>query len=638
MIVGTAGHIDHGKTTLVRALTGVDTDRLPEEKRRGISIELGYAFVPTPGGPPIGLIDVPGHERLVHTMLAGATGIDAVLLLVAADDGVMPQTREHLAVATLLGIGDGAVVVTKCDRAAPARIDQVRQQIAELVLGTPLAQAPVFLTAAPSGDGIEPLRQWLIGLAARAGRIDDAGQAFRLAVDRVFTLAGVGTVVTGTVCSGAISSGDPVQLAPTDLQARVRSIHAQNRPSERAHAGQRCALNLVGVERDELEHGQWACDPSVALATDRIDARVTVWHGQARPLRSGSMVHLHVGTSDVLARVAALDADPLMPGAGGLVQLTLRRRIGAWRGDRIVLRDAAAAHTIAGGQVLDALAPVRHRKSPERLAQLLALELGDAAQRLDALLQVAPFGVAMHRLQRGWALGAVEPILPANALRTGDGEGAWLIAPSRWDALRQVLLGCLAQIHDHEPDSIGAEVGRLKRMALPRADPTVADGAIDSLVAAGRIVRQGAFLQLPEHAVRLSEQERRLAERMLPMLQAGDADPPWVRDIARDLKQPETAVRSALARQAQCGEVFQVVKDLYLHRATVERLAAVARDLARRDGAVRAAPFRDATGLGRKRAIQILEFFDRIGLLRRVRDDHLLRPATRLFIESHAEP
>jgi selenocysteine-specific elongation factor len=633
MIVGTAGHIDHGKTTLVRALTGVDTDRLPEEKRRGISIELGYAFVPTPQGPPIGLVDVPGHERLVHTMLAGATGIDAVLLLVAADDGVMPQTREHLAIAALLGIRSGAVVLTKCDRVAPARIEQVKTQVGELVRDTPLAQAPVFVTAAPSGGGIEPLRQWLIELAGRIGGPIDAGQAFRLAVDRVFTLAGIGTVVTGSVFSGSIANGDLIQIVPGDQQARVRSIHAQNQPCERAQAGQRCALNLAGTDRDRIERGQWICDPRVAMATDRLDAHITVWRDQAQSLRSGASVHLHVGAAAVMARLALLQSDPLMPGQGGYVQFLLDRKVGAWRGDRIVVRDAAAARTIAGGQVLDPSAPARYRKAPERLAQLSALEEAGVTQRLDAVLQAASFGVSMRQLQRAWALTAVEPALPESAIRIGDGDSGWAIAQARWSALQQRLLDALAQLHARESDSIGAEAGRLKRIALPRADPVVADQAIESLLAAGRIARQGAFLQLPEHAVRLSEQEERLAQRILPLLEAGDSDPPWVRDIAGELKQPEAIVRITLARQAQRGEVFQVVKDLYLHRRAVEKLAVTARALAQRDGSVSAAQFRDATGLGRKRAIQILEFFDRIGLLRRVRDEHLVRPGSKLFVE-----
>ena len=521
--------------------------------------------------------------------------------------------------------------MTKCDRAAPARLEEVARQIGQLVRGTPLAGAPLFRTAAPRGEGIESLRRWLIDLQARPGRVHHENEAFRLAVDRVFTLPGAGTVVTGSVFSGAVGVDDMVQVAPGGRRARVRSVHAQNRPCSTARAGQRCALSLASLSKDEIARGQWICDPRIALATDRLDARITVWHDQAQALCSGATVHLHVGAADVLARVALLQAQTLPPGAGGLVQLVLRRSVGAWHGDRIVLRDATASRTLAGGRVLDPWAPSRYRKTPQRLAQLAALEQDAAEQRLAALLQAAPTAVAVEPVQRAWSLKSVEPILPRGAVRIGTGEAAWLAGAGGFEGACRALLDALARSHAAEPDSSGIEAARLGRIALPRAPAALAQHAIQTLVAQERMTRDGAFVQLPEHAVRLSEQELRLAQRIVPLLQAGGFDPPWVRDLAHDLKQPEAAVRAALARQSQRGAVFQIVKDLYLHRASVEQLAAAARELALREGMVRAACFRDATGLGRKRAIQILEFFDRIGLLRRVRDAHRVRPGTRLF-------
>ncbi|HSC01040.1 MAG TPA: selenocysteine-specific translation elongation factor, partial [Burkholderiaceae bacterium] len=355
MIVGTAGHIDHGKTTLVRALTGVDTDRLPEEKRRGISIELGYAFLDAPPrdgrSERIGFIDVPGHERLVHTMLAGATGIDLALLLVAADDGVMPQTREHLAVLSLLGVARGAVVITKADRADARQLDAVRRDVAALVADTPLRATPVFVLSATNGDGVEALRSWLFGQTLRAGVAHDGALGFRLAIDRAFTLDGVGTVVTGTVHAGAVQVDDELELVPAReaTRVRVRSLHAQNRAVDRALAGQRCAVALAGVAKEAIARGQWLTAPSIALASDRIDVQLTLWHGETHALRSGTPVHVHLGASDTPGTVAILDgADPLPPGASACVQLVLQRPIGAWHGDRVVLRDASASRTLAG--------------------------------------------------------------------------------------------------------------------------------------------------------------------------------------------------------------------------------------------------------------------------------------------------
>jgi selenocysteine-specific elongation factor len=286
MIIGTAGHIDHGKTTLVRALTGVDTDRLPEEKRRGISIELGYAYLHAPDGVSLGFVDVPGHERLLHTMLAGATGIDHALLVVAADDGVMSQTREHLAVVALLGVRDATVAITKADRVDAARIAEVRAEVAALLAPTPFADAPMLAVSATTGEGIETLRARLLDVAREEWTRED-GLAFRLAVDRAFTLSGVGTVVTGTVFSGTVRIGDELRLGPGERSVRVRGIHAQNQQAESAHAGQRCALALAGVTKDEAHRGDWVCTPAIALATDRIDVLLTLWPDEAKAARAG---------------------------------------------------------------------------------------------------------------------------------------------------------------------------------------------------------------------------------------------------------------------------------------------------------------------------------------------------------------
>ena len=467
MIVGTAGHIDHGKTTLVRALTGVDTDRLPEEKQRGISIELGYAFLDTPDGQRIGFIDVPGHERLVHTMVAGASGIDYALLLVAADDGPMPQTREHLAVLALLGIARGAVVITKADRADAARIDAVRAEMQALLTGTPLAQAPVLAVSAHSGDGIEALRTLLFEADAQqpGARADDDALGFRLAIDRAFTLAGAGTVVTGTVHAGQLHAGEELALVPGSQQARARSLHAQNRPVASAHAGQRCAVALPGLAREDAARGQWLTHPAVALATDRLDARLMLWQGEARPLRSGARVLAHIGAAQVAASVAVLDTEVLAPGASALVQLVLHAPVGAWHGERVLLRDAAASRTLAGGRVLDPFAPTRYRRTPQRLAELAALELSGSAARLAALLAAAPQGVDLRRFARAqgllqWPRSA----LPESAL-VNDGMA---LGAEQAEGFTAAALAALQAFHERQPDELGPDTARLRRLAAPR--------------------------------------------------------------------------------------------------------------------------------------------------------------------------
>lgn len=630
MIVGTAGHIDHGKTTLVRALTGVDTDRLPEEKQRGISIELGYAFLDLPDGQRIAFIDVPGHERLVHTMVAGATGMDFALLLVAADDGPMPQTLEHLAVLSLLGVQRGAVVVTKADRAAPERVAEVSAQARALLQHTPLADAPVLAVSATTGQGVDGLRALLADEARAAAARTRAADAafFRLAVDRAFTLDGVGTVATGTVHAGRVQAGDELLLVPGDERVRVRSVHADNRAVGAAHAGQRCALALPGVAKERVARGQWLVSPQAALATDRLDATLTLWHDEPRALRTGTPVQLHLGAEAVPASVAVLDRDVLRPGETARVQMVLRQRIGAWHGDRLVLRDASATRTVAGGAVLDPFAPVRYRRTPTRLAELDALALPQLPDRVAALVAAAPQGVDLARLRaaQGCALPPLHGVLEA---------GGWGLGAAQTAQARQALLAALTAFHETHPDELGPDAARLRRLALPRLNDTLFRALLAALIAEGAALLRGAFVHLPAHGVRLSASEERIAQKVAPRLAEAGFEGAWARDLARDSGESEPLMRTTLSRLAQRGELHQVVKDLFYPPATMATLAATVRRVAAAQaGEVTAASFRDATGLGRKRAIQLLEHFDRIGLLRRVGDVHKLRSDSTLFLDA----
>jgi len=647
MIVGTAGHIDHGKTTLVRALTGVDTDRLPQEKQRGISIELGYAFLDAPDGSRIGFIDVPGHERLVHTMLAGATGIDFALLLVAADDGVMPQTREHLAVLSLLGLQRGAVAITKIDRVAAERVQAVCDEVEALLADTPLAGAPLLPVSAHSGVGLEPLRQLLLEAARATPPRASGDAAFRLAIDRAFTLAGVGTVVTGTVHAGQVQVGDEVALTPSakGQRARVRSLHAQNRAVTQARAGERCAVSLVGIAKDEISRGQWLAAPAAALATERFDATLRLWQGEARALRSGTPVHVHIGACDVMGTVAVLErldrpapgtggtlgtaaADSLAPGERGHVQIVLREPVAAWHGDRVVLRDNSAGRTLAGGLVLDPFAPARYRRTPQRLAELAAWSLPDAPSRLAALTAAASQGLALQRwaCAEGLQASALSQ-LPEGSLHAVDSaHGDWALSAVHRAAWRDALLAALRRFHERQPDELGPDAGRLRRLAAPRLPDALWRTLLAALVDEAAVTLRGAFVHLPEHGLRLSATDERLSQKIAPLMAGGGFEGHWARDLARNTGEGEALMRTTLARLAQRGDMHQVVKDLYYAPACMATLAAVARRVAAQaNGEVTAAAFRDATGLGRKRAIQLLEYFDRVGLLRRVGDVHRLR-------------
>lgn len=622
MIIGTAGHIDHGKTTLVKALTGVDCDRLKEEKARGITVDLGYAYTPLASGEVLGFIDVPGHEKLIHNMLAGATGIDFALLVIAADDGPMPQTREHLEIIELLGIRRGAIALTKIDLASAEQQAQAIAAISELLAGTALAGAPIFPVAAAAGLGIGELRAHLDHAAAELGEPRPQG-GFRLAIDRCFTLGGIGTVVTGTAFSGTVKVGDQLLLSPPAKAVRVRSLRVQDQAGERGRAGQRIALGLAGLEKADVERGMWLLAPGLHAPISRFDAQIRVLSGQPA-LKHWTPVHLHLGAEDVPARIALLGADEIPPGGENWAQINVDRNIGALAGDRFILRDASARHTIGGGRVLDIFPPNRKKRSPERLAMLGALADDDPARALQLASEQQPAGVDLdaYALNRNLDPAARQKIVATLGLKV---VGNTAFSPLRWQALADKLLATLAAEHQRAPDMPGVERDRLRRLTLP----TLARPAFDLLLAEplgdGRIVQTNAWLHLPEHRVQLAASDHALWLRLKPLLDAEPYNPPRVRDLARSNGIGDDNVRSLLKRVARMGEAYPVAHDHYFSAGAVADLATRVAMLNGRDGCARAATLRDEIGGGRKVAIHILEFFDRIGYTRRVRDTHVLR-------------
>jgi selenocysteine-specific elongation factor len=636
MIVGTAGHIDHGKTTLVRALSGVDTDRLKEEKARGISIELGYAYVPLDNGDVLGLIDVPGHEKLVHTMTAGASGIDYALLVIAADDGVMPQTREHLAILQLLGVKQGAVALTKIDRVDAQRLQEVREEIKSFLAGSTLQSTlhpvPVFNTNATLSDdpGVAALNAHLRLVAAEWRMRRDDG-LFRLAIDRVFTLSGQGTIVTGTVVAGRVSVGDTLLLAPKGKPVRVRSIHAQNRAADSGRAGERCALNLAGIEKDAIDRGDWIVDPTLSRSSERIDTTLTLLPDAGITLHHWAPLHVHLGTQHQVAHVVLLDGESLGPDHTARVQLVFERPLCALPGDRFIVRNAQANRTIGGGHVLDPFGPARKRRTPERLQWLDAIQTMLNSGTLDALLDRAPNGLPRLLLEQLSGMAASSLNLPANTRTVAlSGDDASFVAGTTWHALTLRLLVALKQFHERSPDEQGPDASRLRRIVAPLMDDALWRALINDACASGAIIRSGPWLHLPAHTVTFDDAEQALSPQLLSAIQAGGFNPPWVRDLASSLDVPEERVRSLMRKLARQGEVFQVVRDLFYHRDAIHELAAIAAFEAKKnDARLAAAPFRDATALGRKRAIQVLEFFDRVGYTRFHREMHVMRADSR---------
>src|SRR5438067_4077088 len=641
MILATAGHIDHGKTALVRALTGVDADRLPEEKRRGLTIDLGFAYASLPDGTELGFVDVPGHERFLPNMLAGVLSIDRVLLIVAADDGPRPQTLEHLDILELIGIAEITGVITKIDRVPEERRAAVEIEVAGLLAEAGYEDSPIFAVSSLSGEGIPELSAHL----SRIATIADAGRAarpaagcFRIPIDRAFSLSGIGLVVTGTVAAGEVAPGDHLVLSPRGIEVRVRGIHAHNRPIEKASAGERCALNLAGSfpEGGEPRRGDWVVAPLAHLPTSRLDCRLSVSRAAPAPLRDGLPVHVHLGTEDVVARAAVLGARSIAPGDRGFVQLDLERPIGALWGDRVILRDHAARHTLAGGRVIDPQPARRGRSRPERLAVLAAMAERDPGDALEKLGETAGI-IDLPRFARIRNLPQSEAEALADAAglsRFSAGATAIAISAEQLARLGDRLLAALGELHAMQPDSLGPSRAALFRRLRSSAPEAALDAALAQLQSAGKVVRDGAVLRLAEHQPRLSRDDERLWKQVHPLLAAADLRPLRVRELAAELSlEPEPLTRF-LKRVERFGRVAQVAPNRFFLPETIESLAAIASELAEASPAPRftAAEFNDRSAIGRNLTVEVVEYLDRLGVTHREGEARtVLRSAAEVF-------
>lgn len=624
MIVATAGHIDHGKTLLVKTLTGVDTDRLPEEKARGISIDLGFAYWPLEDGNVIGFVDVPGHERFIRNMLAGVCGIDFALLVVAADDGVMPQTVEHLHILDLLGIRRGIAVVTKTDRVADERTEAVRGQVAALLERTSLSGIPILAASAVSGSGIGELRQALAAAAHDQASRSAEGQHFRFAIDRAFTVAGSGTVVTGTVFNGAAGIGDRLVISPKGTPVRVRGMQMRGLTVERAQAGQRCAVNLTGADLETVARGDWLLHEAIHAPTQRLDARVTVLAAEKQPLKHWTPLHVHLATADVTARVSIPRGQAIAPGASAVVQLVLAKPVGALNGDRFIVRDQSARRTLGGGVVLDPLPRTGRRSSGTRLAELAALERGEPAAALAEWLRSGDQGVDIARFERIFNLlperaaqlyAAAGIVALGKEVRTG-------IARTARDGLRERVPGAVRDFHRAQPQATGIESSALRAQLAPRLPAEAFQSLLRELADERKLELSGSTVRLPGHDATSNPEDQRLWQLALPALEAAGFTAPPVSELAASLKLKEATLKDFLHRKSRGGEVMRVTPDRFYPRATLAVLAATAHALARSapNGTFTAAQYRDATGVGRSLAIEILEFLDTLGITQRIGD------------------
>jgi len=620
MIVATAGHIDHGKTTLVRALTGIDTDRLPEEKARGISIDLGFAHWDVPGGGGMDFVDVPGHEKFVRNMLCGVCAIDHVLLVVAADDGVMPQTREHLAIVALLGVDQGTVAITKADRVAPERIAEVADEVKRLLRGAGLEGWAMITLSATRGDGMERLQHRLVEAAATVQR-DQGQDAFlaRYIVDRVFSVPGSGTVVTGTLIAGEIRPNDRLTVSPSGIEVRVRKLQRHGKASTRAISGERCAINLVNIEHTSLRRGDWLVAPEAHAPTDRLEARIQVLAAEGGPLKHWTPVHVHIGAADVPARLAMRRGASIAPGAGALAQLRLDRPVCAAHGDRLIIRDQSAMRTLGGGIVVDPFARVR-RTAAERAYTLAALDRFDPEASLAELIGGNRRGVDLDWFARVFnrRRDRIQELLPPDARVLGTVQRVAL--SSSWlDSLQARVLEWLARFHRDHSSETGAIASVLQQELAVGIDAAIFAVILKGYAAQGRIVLQGSLVRLPGHDSTDNPRDVRLWQQLRPLLEDAAADIPSVRELAVRVNMPLQVLRDFLHRKSVTGELIRVTLERFVLRPTLTQLAAQARDTANSipGGMFTAAQYRDRIGTGRTLAIEILECLDRLDMTRR---------------------
>ena len=631
MIIATAGHVDHGKTALVKALTGTDTDRLPEEKARGLSIDLGFAYQPLSDTTTLGFVDVPGHERFIRNMLAGVAGIDLGLLAVAADDGVMPQTREHVAILKLLGINQCVAAVTKIDRVDDDRILEVHHQVETLLGNSEREKAVIYPVCAPDNEGIDALKNEL-KQRAKSLSVRSVSGYFRMAIDRIFTLKGTGLVVTGMVFSGETVVDDKLVLSSDGAQVRVRGIRADNKVRNRAQAGERCALNIVGrgVSADTVKRGDWLMHSNLRAPTRRIDVDLRVLDSENRSLKHWTPTHLHIGADHLAARVAVLSGGAIAIGERGLAQLVLAKDAFVVHGDRFVLRDQSAQRTIAGGHVIAPFSPKRGRARPTRIAELQAMNRGHSEGVLDALAAISEAGVSLtsFSVSHNLTKQEVDAICESLSLKqVGSEIEKWAFCKRQWQGLLDRIEQVVRAFHQSKPALSGIDLREIQLTLKPYVETSVLHAACSNLVNNKRLGQRGACLYLISHVIEVSDFDRQLWTKAATSLAPDSGSPLSLNQAAEVLGVEKKVLEKSLKNAVKVGEMASVAKNRYLPISYMIRLGHATEELAERaaDGLFTVADFCKKTETGRNFAIELLEHFDRLGFTARIGNNRRLK-------------
>ncbi len=631
VVLGTAGHIDHGKTTLIKALTGVDCDRLKEEKERGITTELGFTSMALPSGLEISIVDVPGHEKFIRHMVAGATGIDLVALVIAADEGIMPQTREHLDICKLLRVKKGLIALTKVELVEKDWLELVKEEVREFSRGTFLAGAAIIPLSSVTREGLDIFVTELDRLAQEVEERSPEG-LFRLPIDRVFTIKGFGTVVTGTIISGKVSTGDVVEVIPKKLEAKVRGIQAHGKTVESATAGLRAGINLQGLEKDTVDRGNVLTLAHTLKPTTALDVIFQLLPGAPRPLKNRAPIRLHMGTAEILGRAIVLSQEEVRPGEEAFLQIRLEEAAVALPGDRFVLRSYSPLLTIGGGEVLDAF-PWRHKRlSPEVRTEMATLEKGSEEEKLRLrLLKAGPPGLSWAELiMRSNLLPAqlkshIHALVASGGLLNYDGDRPRYLHPQVMADLKHLCLDYLKTFHEKNPLQTGALKEEVKTKLPPQVDARLFNHLLASLIGEKQIVAEKDTIRLAAHIISLKEEEKDLRQKLILLFAKGKLQPPMVKEVSAELGAAERDLKPVLQLLTKEGTLAKVKEDLYFHHQALEEMEGKLIEYLKEHREITPAQFKEISQVSRKFAIPLMEYFDGKKITMRIGDKRVLR-------------
>ncbi len=629
IILGTAGHVDHGKTALIKALTGIDTDRLKEEKERGITIELGFAPLTLANGQKIGIVDVPGHEKFVKNMVAGAGGIDLVVMVIAADEGVMPQTREHLEICELLGINRGLVALTKTDMVDEDWLALVQEDIRAFLEGTFLESSPIIPLSSITGAGLPNFLAALGEIISTLDERTDSG-LFRLPVDRVFTMKGFGTVVTGTLASGRIKVGDTVEIMPSGAKAKIRGIQIHNEASQVAEVGQRTAINLQGTNRTTIERGYVLTRVSTFEASSRLDIHMKYLAGAGRKLKNRTLVRFHTGTSETISRIILPEREKIEPGEETYAQIIPKTPVVAMSGDRFAIRSYSPITTVGGGEIIDPLAKKRRKHTmpgeEERLHRGTGREKTDIILERTGLDGIPSLSLSIRTgLSPGEQEKILENMLSKKDALLLDRDERRVVSSKIYRDFQDRVTSAVEAYHKKHPLKEGLSREELRTTLGGYLDPRLFNKAIRDLEDNGKIVAEKENVRIEGHRVNLKDEEARLREEIAGIYRDSGLTPPSTKETMEKFSKERKTVTDILAVMTNAKALVRVNEDLYFYKESIDRLKKDYRELLIRDGKASPASFKEMTGLSRKFIIPLMEFFDKTKLTIRVKDHRILR-------------